>query len=68
MDVSKYEQMLKKEPALVSLAMRIASSSVLKRKRGATGPNTSSLSKDNVFSTRVIIYLTEQEAIVVEHN
>lgn len=35
-----------KKPALVSLAMRIASSSVLNRKSGATGPNTSSLRQE----------------------
>lgn len=67
MDVSKYERMLQKEPAVVSLAIWIASSSVLKRKRGATGPNTSSLSQDNVFSAQVIIYSTGQEAKVVDH-
>lgn len=33
----------KHKPALVSLEMEIASSSVLNRKSGATGPNTSSL-------------------------
>ena len=36
------------KPALVSFAMRIASSSVLKRKRGATGPNTSFLVKTDL--------------------
>ena len=34
-------------PALVSLAILIASSSVLNLKRGATGPNASSLVKTN---------------------
>jgi len=32
-----------KEPAFVLLAIKMASSSVLNRNRGATGPNTSSL-------------------------
>lgn len=38
---------LEHKPAFVSLAMRIASSSVLNLIRGATGPNTSSLERRN---------------------
>ena len=42
----KYKSCPEKEPAVVSLARRIASSSVLNSNKGATGQNTSSLTHD----------------------